>query len=98
MPEKTFNFVTDVSPPLAVGQMWPMKSSAMMCIREIMPWGPPIRGTVEGGISQYSMFSWNADGTCNNGDVAFKLKTPEEREKANQPVKEETYRESWDDD
>ena len=86
----TFNFVTDMHPPLQVGVLWPMKSGSMMLVREIVPWGPPIRGTIEGGMCQHSMFSWNADGTCNNGDSTFHLKTPEEREKQNQPKDVET--------
>jgi hypothetical protein len=94
--EAKFNFLTDVQARLEVGQLWPMKSGSMMMVREILSWGPPIRGTIEGGFCQGSMFSWNADGTCNNGDYQFQLKTPEERERMNRP-KEETHCESWDD-
>ncbi len=84
-----FNFLTDMNPPLSVGMMWPMKSSALMAIREICPFGSPIRGTVEGGVSQRCMFFWQADGVCSNGDVAFQLLTPAEREERNKP--KQTY-------
>ncbi len=93
MAEGKYNFLTDIWPPLEVGALWPMKSTAMMRIREINTDAtPPIRGTIEGGVCQGYIFTWNADGTCNNGDVAFHLKTPAEREAQNQPKKPEpTY-------
>ena len=85
------NFLTDVNPSLKVGMLWPMKSSAVMMFREINPnVVPPIRGRVEGGVSQGYFFSWNADGSCNNGDIAFHLRTPAERASASQRYDENT--------
>ena len=93
MAGEKYNFVTDIRPPIQRGMLWPMKSGALMSFREVDIYAvPPIRGVIEGGVSQGCIFTWNTDGTCNNGDYSFQLKTPEEREAANQPKKTEpTY-------
>lgn len=95
MADAKFSFIFDIVPSFEAGTEWPMKSSAMMVIREINVYdAAPIRGRIENGISEGAIFTWNADGTCNNGDVAFHLKTPEERDAQNQPKKPEPKLES----
>lgn len=89
MADPKFNFLKflkDIQPPLARDMLWPMKSSALMRVRDIVSWPPCIWGIIEGGVCQGQMFTWNSDGSCNNRDVAFQLLTPEEREKRNQPT------------
>jgi len=81
----TFNFLKDMRPPFTRGALWPMRSTALMAIRDVVLSESRIFGTVEGGVCKGWMLTWNADGSCNNGDTTFQLMTPEERERQNQP-------------
>ncbi len=72
------DFMLDLEPPLARDMKWPTESQGDICIRDVLRelLKPLLYAISQSNVP--SMYTWNADGTCNNGAKGWRLLTPEE--------------------
>ena len=75
---RPFDFILDLTPPLARDMKWPTESGLDILIRDIV-WGAKsvlIYGILVSDVP--CMHTWNKDGSCNNGKSEWRLLFPEE--------------------
>ena len=72
------DFMHDLDPPLVRDMQWPTESQGDICIRDVLRElsKPLLYAILQSNVP--SMHTWNADGTCNNGNKGWRLLTPEE--------------------